>query len=157
MTGKAPSRILRALAIGAAFYLLVPDAARALALGFTQAGGLDVVYPDAARAFGIGRLLFFAAVVACVLGLEKQRGFFLEATGKMPALYGFPKQVAGGFSVAGIFACTLGIMLHFFEAWSLTSAVFAILLGAALSFYVLGALASDGAAPDMENLEVGGV
>ena len=154
MTAKALSWTLRALALCAAFHIFIPDAARALLLGFTQVGlaggGLDVVYPDAARAFGVGRLLFFAAATACILGMEKRRGFFIWETGRMPALYDFPKKAAGAFCVAGIFGYSLGMMLHFFEEWSAGSLVFAVMLGGVLSFHVLGAMASDGASADME-------
>lgn len=166
MSGKAPSLVFRALGVGAALWLLAPDALFALAFGFTQVGlwggGLDVVYPDAARAFGVGRLALLGAAIACVCGLEKRRGFFLEETGKGGlALYDVPKRIAGGFSIAGIFAYTLGMMLHFFETWSVAAVLFAVMLGAILSFHVLGALASDGAsAPDElplpDNWELGG-
>lgn len=149
---KALSAALRALAVAAAFWLLAPDALFALAHGWTYVGlprsgggALEVVYPDAARAFGVGRLMFFAAAVACILGMEKRRGFLIGGGGSMPALYDFPKRAAGGFCVAGIFGYTLGIMLHFFETWSVAAVVFAVMLGGILSFHALGALASDGA------------
>ena len=156
MTGKMFAWVLRATGIAAAFWLLVPDAVFALLFGFTEVGvlragsggGLDVVYPDAARAFGAGRVLFFAAAVACCLGMERRRGFFVEDVGRMPALYGFPKQAAGGLCIAGIFGYTLGMMLHFFEGWSVAALVFAVLLGGVLSFHVVGALGSDGAPED---------
>ena len=141
-------RILRAGGIVAAFWLLVPDAAFALLFGFTQvgllSGGMDVVYPDAARAFGGGRLLFFAAAVFCILGMERRRRFFAEEKSAMPALYDFPKKAAGGLSVAGVFAYALGMMLHFFEAWSVSALFFAVVFGSVLSFHVLGAMMSDG-------------
>lgn len=151
MTQAALSWGCRALAVGVALWLLGPDALFALVNGWTQVGlwggGLDVVYPDAARAFGAGRLALLAAAVVCIVGLEKRRGFFLEERGRGGlALYDFPQQAAGGLSVVGIFAYTLGMMLHFFEAWSVAAVVFAVLLGALLSFYVLGALGTDGEA-----------
>ena len=172
VTTKVFAWFLRGVGIVAAFWLLVPDAVFALLFGFTEVGvlragsggGLDVVYPDAARAFGVGRVLFFAAAVACCLGMERRRGFFVEDVGRMPALYGFAKQAAGGLCVAGIFGYTLGMMLHFFEEWSVAALVFAVLLGGVLSFYVVGALGSEEGAEGAEDaaalvgdaMEVGG-
>ena len=161
---RALSIAARGLAVAAAFWLLVPDAVFALAFGWTQlglarpgGGALEIVFPDAARAVGVGRLMFFAAAFACAAGMEKRRGFLVGDEGRMPALYDFPKRAAGGFCVVGIFGYTLGIMLHFFETWSVAAVVFAVMLGGILSFHVLGAMASDGSpGPSDSDSVIGG-